>query len=105
MIMSVCCLQLFNGRRDFRSSLISKTLKDVVTLACKQIQCDDRIFTANLCGQSSCMTQLSEGRKERIFSFYKIQIEGFHGYSPVAERGFLLAVYKNGDSFGESGDK
>lgn len=50
-----------------------------------------RFFTVILCNQSGCMTQLTEGRNG-------IQIVGFHGYSPVAERGFLLAVYKNGDT-------
>lgn len=41
------------------------------------------------------MTQLTEGTNERIILGYVIQIVGFHGYSPVAERGFLLTLYKN----------
>lgn len=44
---------------------------------------------------SGHVTQLTEDRKESIISVYLIQMVGFHGYSPVAERGFLPAVYKN----------
>lgn len=39
------------------------------------------------------MTQLTEGRNERIISFRGIQIVSFHGYSPVAEQGFFSLLF------------